>query len=170
VEKKLNGFNVSRESVDKLFPKKDISIGITGYESPIEIISGKMRMEQENHIFKVIQDYGVNVDKDELIKALQYDRDQYEKGYINGYNAKVSDVAMEIFEEIKKTLLEYHRDKSNKYMSMRIKSTKERQIASAHYQGLSGAVTFALRTIDDLKKKYNVTDTNVGGKDTEGEL
>ena len=50
---------------------------------------------------KVVQERGIDVDKDELIKALQYDRGQYEKGYINGYNAKAS----EIFEEIETSLV-----------------------------------------------------------------
>ncbi len=97
-KEKQTGFHISKESVDKLFPKKDIDI--LGYESPITVIMGQMRMEQENNIYKAVQEYGVNVDKDELIKALQYDRDQYEKGYINGYNSAASEVARELFEEL----------------------------------------------------------------------
>ena len=100
---KQTGFHISKESVDKLFPKQDIDI--LGYESPIEVVMGQIRTEQENNIYKAIQDYGVSVDKDELIKALQYDRDQYEKGYINGYNAKAFDVAREIFEEADKIFM-----------------------------------------------------------------
>ena len=30
---------------------------------------------------RAVQSYGINVDKDELIRALQYDREQYYKGY-----------------------------------------------------------------------------------------
>jgi hypothetical protein len=51
------------------------------YQSPIEIIYKQMRTQFEDNVYKAIQDYGIVVDKDELIKALQYDRDQYEKGY-----------------------------------------------------------------------------------------
>lgn len=54
------------------------------YQSPIEIITKKMRTQFEDNVFKAIQDYGIVVDKDELIKALKYDRDQYEKGYRDG--------------------------------------------------------------------------------------
>lgn len=54
------------------------------YQSPIEVIYKEMRTEFENNVYKAIQDYGVCVDKDELIKALQYDRGQYEKGYADG--------------------------------------------------------------------------------------
>ena len=92
------GFKINPESVDKLFPK--LNIDILGYESPIEVVIGQMRMEQENNIYKAIRDYGVSVNKDELIKALKYDRDQYDRGYINGYNRKSEEVAREIFEEI----------------------------------------------------------------------
>ena len=41
-------------------------------------------MEQENTVYKAIQSIGVNVDKDELIRALKYDRDQYDKGFDDG--------------------------------------------------------------------------------------
>lgn len=60
------------------------------YKSPIEIAIGQFRLEQEKRIegevFKAIQDYGINIDKDELIRALRYDREQYDKGYEDGYD------------------------------------------------------------------------------------
>ena len=58
------------------------------YQSPIEIITKQMRTQFEDNVFKAIQDYGILVDKEELIKALQYDRDQYEKGYADGMLAQ----------------------------------------------------------------------------------
>lgn len=54
------------------------------YKSPIELILGEPRTEINNEIGKVILDVGVSVDKEELIKALAYDRQQYEKGYEDG--------------------------------------------------------------------------------------
>ena len=54
------------------------------YKSPIEIIAGQMIMEYEKNIVKCVQEYCPHIDKDELIKALQYDRDQYDKGYVDG--------------------------------------------------------------------------------------
>lgn len=54
------------------------------YESPIEVITNKLQLEYENNIMKVIQGYAINVNKEELIKALKYDRDQYRKGYEDG--------------------------------------------------------------------------------------
>lgn len=55
------------------------------YKSPIEIIWGDMESRLESDILKVIQSYDVHVDADELRKALAYDRDQYHKGYRDGY-------------------------------------------------------------------------------------
>lgn len=54
------------------------------YKSPIEMIVGQMNVEYENGILKYTQSYCPNIDKDELIKALKYDRDQYDKGYVDG--------------------------------------------------------------------------------------
>lgn len=62
------------------------------YESPIEVIYGQIQTQiaedLDNHIYKAVREVGVNVDKEELIKALQYDRDQYKKGFLDGYMAK----------------------------------------------------------------------------------
>ena len=51
------------------------------YESPIDIIKTQMRFQMEGEIMRAVQNVGVNVDKDELLRALKYDRQQYEKGY-----------------------------------------------------------------------------------------
>lgn len=71
------------------------------YESPIEIIQTQLRTAVEDNIYKAIQSYDVVVDKDELIKALSYDRDQYAKGYADAQAA----VAREIFEELERTIM-----------------------------------------------------------------
>lgn len=58
------------------------------YESPISItnqIVDKIRTDFDDKIVDSIQiQTGVNVDKQELIKALRYDREQYQKGYEDG--------------------------------------------------------------------------------------
>lgn len=54
------------------------------YESPIEIIVGEMTTEWENGILKAVQNYNVDCNKEELIRALAYDRDQYQKGFEDG--------------------------------------------------------------------------------------
>ncbi len=58
------------------------------YESPIEAIITEMQVQTiklaEDDIYRAVQDINVNVDKEELMRALQYDRQQYEKGYADG--------------------------------------------------------------------------------------
>lgn len=54
------------------------------YQSPIDVIVGKMQTKFENGVLEAVQKQGIFVDKEELIKALQYDREQYEKGYADG--------------------------------------------------------------------------------------
>lgn len=51
------------------------------YESPINVICGEMQMRLEDEILEAVKNVGVYVDKDELVQALSYDRNQYIKGY-----------------------------------------------------------------------------------------
>ncbi len=51
------------------------------YESPINQILGEMQITYENECLKAVQSYGFDVNKEELTKALMYDRNQYVKGY-----------------------------------------------------------------------------------------
>lgn len=77
------------------------------YESPINQILGEMQIAYEDGCMKAVQNVGFDVNKEELIKALQYDRNQYEKGYKDGYNKAIDDVmekAKEIQEEQIKNL------------------------------------------------------------------
>ena len=61
------------------------------YRSPIDIIyadisscMADVAKKVDEDIWQAIVRYDVNIDKDELIRALQYDRDQYAKGYADG--------------------------------------------------------------------------------------
>ena len=60
------------------------------YKPPIEIVMKevfqKMNEDFENAVFKAVQKVGINVDKEELLKALIYDRGQYDKGYEDAMN------------------------------------------------------------------------------------
>lgn len=55
------------------------------YKSPIEIKLNDLVSDAvgkaDEYIVRYVQEVGVNVDKDELIKALEHDRGQYEKGW-----------------------------------------------------------------------------------------
>lgn len=58
------------------------------YESPIRLLVQQLetsiREQQEKQIFEAVQKCGVDVDREELIKALAYDRAQYAQGYSDG--------------------------------------------------------------------------------------
>lgn len=64
------------------------------YNSPINIIMSEMEAKIEGDIYKAIQNYNIHVDKKELLKALEYDRDQYNKGYKDGYNRALLEVRL----------------------------------------------------------------------------
>lgn len=51
------------------------------YQSPIELIQTQMEERIRDKIYEAVVSVGVNVDKEELLKALAYDRCQYQKGY-----------------------------------------------------------------------------------------
>ncbi len=57
-------------------------------EGILELISEiemNCRQHEEKAIMEVLHSIGVKVDKDELLKALEYDRGQYNVGYKDGY-------------------------------------------------------------------------------------
>ena len=62
-----------------------------GYNSPIEIIQKEIATQLDDKIMKCIQEYGIDVNKEELIKALNYDRDQFEAGNKVGYIQGITD-------------------------------------------------------------------------------
>lgn len=77
----LNDFITPKQAFGKLPDISDMS----GYDSPITMIASQMETKIEADTMSVIQRYGIDVDKDELIKALNYDRGQYDKGFQDGY-------------------------------------------------------------------------------------
>lgn len=58
------------------------------YKSPVELyvhdIKQQMTEKLEETCYTAVIEYFPNVDKDELIRALRYDRQQYEQGYADG--------------------------------------------------------------------------------------
>lgn len=57
------------------------------WEAPIKVMQKEVKMQMEGEILKAVQEVGIVVDKEELMKALRYDREQYEKGYADGLKA-----------------------------------------------------------------------------------
>ena len=62
------------------------------WESPVTItqeIASQIARAADDYIMSAILETGVVVNKEELIKAMNYDRDQYNKGYCDGFNTAV---------------------------------------------------------------------------------
>ena len=70
------------------------------YESPVNLIyhesERQIIQEQEQTILKAIIGYDVVINKEELIKAINYDRNQYSKGYKDGVNDILDKIRAEI--------------------------------------------------------------------------
>lgn len=67
------------------------------YKSSVEIAREQIKTQIDNEIlFRATQEIGINIDKDELLKALAYDRQQYEKGY----NKAIDDFKIRFFCEL----------------------------------------------------------------------
>ena len=65
---------------------------LDGYISPIKVYQTEIQTTLENDVMSVAQSMGVDVNKEELLKALAYDRNQYKEGYEAGYNRAIKDV------------------------------------------------------------------------------
>lgn len=58
------------------------------YTSPIrQAVSETIKRMEDTLMIEVTQTVGYDIDRDELIKALQYDRAQYDKGFADGMRA-----------------------------------------------------------------------------------
>lgn len=65
---------------------KDYRSPITLSFQTMEAEAAKRAKKLDEDIYEAILHYGVVVDKEELIRALAYDRDQYALGFANGFD------------------------------------------------------------------------------------
>ena len=79
------------------------------YESPIKLMETEWSTQMDGNILKAVKNVGINVDKDELLRALKYDRGQYDKGYRDGVN-KVCSRIMEMLTEANDTTSTHYFD------------------------------------------------------------
>ena len=70
---------------------KGILRSLPDFDSPISVFVQRMvddhLKQTEDAIMAEVEAVGVHVDKEELIRALNYERDQFHNGYLAGYNA-----------------------------------------------------------------------------------
>ena len=73
------------------------------YRSPINIwiteAQQDFQKQVDEQVYKEVINVGVSVDKKELLKALEYDRDQYAKGFKDGVESIIS--------RLRETIAEY---------------------------------------------------------------
>lgn len=66
------------------------------YKSPIEIfVEDTMKKFDEKMLeeaYTITLNYGISVDKGEMMRALKYDRQQYERGFTDGYERAKEEV------------------------------------------------------------------------------
>ena len=68
------------------------------WKSPIDLtmfteeFATKIHDDQTGCIIEACMKMGINIDKEELLRALQYDRGQYEKGFVDGIKARDEEI------------------------------------------------------------------------------
>ena len=65
---------------------------LDGYIPPITVYQTELQTAIENEVMKSVKNIGIDINKEELIEALEYDRDQYAKGYEAGYKRAINDI------------------------------------------------------------------------------
>lgn len=72
------------------------------WESPIDIsyqtVYKDIGQQIDNYVMEAITEVGVSVNKEELIKCINYDRNSYEKGYEDGC-VKAIDIFLKYIEK-----------------------------------------------------------------------
>lgn len=127
------------------------------FETPMETIVRDLRNQRENTIVAEISvQLGVAVDKGELIRALQYDRQQYDKGFADGVKVERA----ELFDEIEQEL--------NAALENNTRAKREHSLLTDKYDDVSHYLAGKIDTLrgllywlDEIKKKYGVTDDEV---------
>lgn len=134
------------------------------YKSPIDICITQMRIDREkaieDQVFRATQSINVDVNKEELIKALRYDRNQYEKGYKDGYDdgydKHSSEVAREIYTALHNEIMDAIRSNYDVIKEREEKHNVNRYEDTFCYyaDGKIHALEGILYFMDELMKKY----------------
>ena len=78
---------------------------------------------------------------------------EFGKLYNAGY-LKSSDVAREIVNDVKETLLDFHLREDKKYSASKTKKRKQFDIETARYRAITDAIKFAIEALNEVEKKY----------------
>ena len=113
------------------------------YESPItravkEITGELMKQEEAECMTIITREVGYSVDKSELIKALNYDREQYDKGYRDGVMETFKAELEEIKKRIEQNLEQYRfTDLYSPHFDLMVKTSDVMNIMDNHIKELN---------------------------------
>lgn len=102
------------ESEDRVMYESPINI----FETPMQITT-EINAQTDEMIYKAVKNVGVDVNKEELVRALQYDREQYYKGYHDGEENAMNDFADWLIDQF--TLLFTREDLKKAYYEYKMK-------------------------------------------------
>lgn len=91
-EYKISNFKYAPPTVDDCYKH----LSKISYKSPIEVIQHEFQVKLEGDVMKAVKQHDIFVDKEELIKALQYDRDQYTKGFQDGCRERMDELINQV--------------------------------------------------------------------------
>lgn len=143
------------------------------YKPPIEIIMKEVRQKMdegfENAVFKAVRKVDINVDKEELLKALIYDRGQYDKGYEDAMNDVKHPQPLK-FEELHENMWVF-----DTYIKCAIYITKiENNCINSEYERFDNPIKHELfcnicgenenQTYFEEERFYPITIPNIGDK------
>lgn len=74
------------------------------WESPIIKQLPEVKYDFDDEVMKIVASYDIDVNKEELLKALQYDRNQYEKGYADGYARAIDKFVRKIIRRLEEKI------------------------------------------------------------------
>ena len=108
--KQVHEVTKEMKRLSELLESSDLLNVHSAYESPIILITqqfqAKVNEEYDNHIMNIIESYGIYIDKDTLIAALNADRSRYEEAYQKGYNT-----CKQIYQEKLKQIIDLVQEK-----------------------------------------------------------
>ena len=85
---------------------------VQGWKSPINVITKEIIKDLEDGVMCEVKTI-VDVDRDELFKALNYDREQFEQGCAHGYAMGKIDGYNEAMEKIRSALFPEKQEEKN---------------------------------------------------------
>lgn len=96
------------KEIERFLDMKDIESFLDNYKSPIEIIGEQINSNFENGILKAVHSFGIDVDIEELKRALKYDRNQYMQGYEFGRKKTAKEFAERLKQKYAQSCSEYY--------------------------------------------------------------